>query len=78
MMQDTSDPPQLPGLPSLAIEVAREEDGRYLADVLTLPGVMAYGRTESEAVARVTALALRVFAERLTHGEASAEAANGG
>ena len=75
MTQDTTDPPQHPGLPSLAIEVEREEDGRYLADVPTLPGVMAYGTTEGDAVARVKALALRVLAERLERGEAAPEVA---
>ena len=48
----------------------REDDGRWLAEVLELPGVLAYGDTHDAAVARVQALALRVVAERLEHGEA--------
>jgi predicted RNase H-like HicB family nuclease len=53
----------------LAIEVEQEEDGRWLADVPELPGVLAYGPTRAEAVARTQALALRVLADRLEHGE---------
>ncbi len=52
------------------IELEREEDGRWIGDVPTLPGVMAYGRTREEALATVQALALRVLADRLEHGEA--------
>lgn len=75
MTLDTSDSPRHPGSPSLAIEVEREDDDRYLADVPALPGVMAYGTTEGEAVARIKALALRVLAERLERGEAAPEVA---
>ena len=53
----------------LAIELDQETDGRWIAEVLALPGVMAYGATREEAVARVEALALRVLADRLEHGE---------
>ena len=53
----------------LTLELEREDDGRYLAEVPDLPGVLAYGATEQEAVARVQALALRVLADRLEHGE---------
>ena len=56
-----------------AVELEREDDGRWLAEVLELPGVLAYGGTKEEAVARAQALALRVIAERLEHGEAGAE-----
>jgi predicted RNase H-like HicB family nuclease len=52
-----------------AIELEREEDGRWLAEVRDLPGVMTYGQTRDEAMAKVQALALRVLAERLEHGE---------
>jgi predicted RNase H-like HicB family nuclease len=52
------------------IEVEREEDGRWLAEVLELPGVLAYGQSQEAAVSKVQALALRVVAERLEHGEA--------
>jgi predicted RNase H-like HicB family nuclease len=55
------------------IEIDREEDGRWIAEVPALSGVLAYGRTQDEAVARVQALALRVIAERLEHAEAPAE-----
>jgi predicted RNase H-like HicB family nuclease len=53
----------------LGIESEREEDGRWLAEVPVLPGVMAYGDSEAEALARVKALALRVIADRLDNGE---------
>jgi len=55
------------------IEVEREEDGRWLAEVVELPGVMAYGDDQDAAVSKVQALALRVIAERLEHGEAGPE-----
>jgi predicted RNase H-like HicB family nuclease len=52
------------------VEVEQEDDGRWLAEVIELPGVMAYGPSPREAGARVQALALRVVADRLEHGEA--------
>jgi len=52
------------------VEIEREEDGRWLAEVPELPGVLAYGASSSEAQAKVQALALRVVADRLVHGEA--------
>jgi len=52
------------------IELEQEEDGRWLAEVLELPGVLAYGQSQEAAVSKVQALALRVVAERLEHGEA--------
>lgn len=52
------------------VEVEQEQDGRWIAEVVELPGVMAYGNTPDEARARVQALALRVVADRLEHGEA--------
>lgn len=57
----------------LIIEIEAEADGRWLAEVPTLPGVMTYGNTRTDAVARVQALALRVLAEKLEHGEAVPE-----
>ncbi len=51
------------------IEIEREEDGRWIAEVPNLPGVMAYGQSKEEAVSKVKALALRVLADRLEHGE---------
>lgn len=55
------------------IEVEREDDGRWIAEVPDLPGVMVYGDDRASAVARVQALALRVLAERLEHGEEVSE-----
>ena len=52
------------------VEIEQEEDGRWIAEVIDLPGVLAYGRTPEEAKAKVQALALRVLADRLEHGEA--------
>ncbi|HLB35780.1 MAG TPA: type II toxin-antitoxin system HicB family antitoxin [Gemmatimonadales bacterium] len=54
---------------NLRIEIERETDGRWLAEVPDLSGVMTYGKTRDEAMAHVKALALRVLAERLEHGE---------
>ncbi len=53
------------------IELERETDGRWIAEIPALPGVLAYGATEAEAFAAAEALALRVLADRLEHGEAS-------
>ena len=55
------------------VELDREQDGRWIAEVLDLPGVLAYGATAEEAKARVQALALRVVADRLENGEAGPE-----
>ncbi len=55
------------------VEIEQEEDGRWLAEVIELPGVLACGDTQAAAVSRVQALALRVVAERLEHGEAGPE-----
>ncbi|MDP2046331.1 MAG: type II toxin-antitoxin system HicB family antitoxin [Deltaproteobacteria bacterium] len=60
----------------LTIESEQEEDGRWLAEVLELPGVMVYGQTKQEALAKAQALALRALAERLEHGEMLAEPIN--
>jgi predicted RNase H-like HicB family nuclease len=53
----------------LTIESEREEDGRWIAEVPALPGVLTYGETEAQARAKVKALALRVIADRLKNGE---------
>ncbi len=53
----------------LTVEVEPEEDGRWLAEVPDFPGVLAYGTTRLEAIARAQALCLRVLADRLEHGE---------
>ena len=58
---------------TLQIELEQEIDGRWVAEVPTLPGVLTYGMTRTDAVAKVQALALRVLAERLEHGEAVPE-----
>ena len=58
---------------TFAIELEQEDDGRWIAEVIDLPGVLAYGRSEAEAKAKVQALALRVVADRLEHGEAGPE-----
>jgi predicted RNase H-like HicB family nuclease len=63
--------PHTVSLMNLTIEIDREEDGRWMAEVPDLSGVMVYGKTREEATARVQALALRVLAERLEHGEAA-------
>lgn len=54
----------------MKIETEREVDGRWIADITELPGVMAYGKTRNDAIAKAKALALRVMADRLEHGEA--------
>ena len=54
----------------LTIDCEREVDGRWLAEVPELPGVLAYGASAEEAMSRAQVLALRVVAERLEHGEA--------
>jgi predicted RNase H-like HicB family nuclease len=51
------------------IEIDREEDGRWIAEVCELPGAMAYGKTREDAISKVEALALRVLADRLENGE---------
>ena len=53
----------------LRIEVEREIDGRWLAEIRTLPGVLAYGESKETAIAKAEALALRVLADRLENGE---------
>jgi predicted RNase H-like HicB family nuclease len=53
----------------LAVELELEEDGRWIAEVVEIPGVMAYRCTREDALRAVEALALRVLADRLEHGE---------
>lgn len=62
---------------SLPMEFEQEDDGRWLAEVPDLPGVLAYGATRDEAGAAALALALRVLAERAEHGEPLPSAARG-
>ena len=61
---------------TVKIELEREEDGRWLAEVPDLAGVLCYGADQPEAVAKVQALALRVLAERLDHRQAPGELLN--
>jgi predicted RNase H-like HicB family nuclease len=61
---------------ALNIELEAEADGRWIAEVVELPGVLAYGATQDEAIAHVQALALRVIADRLEHDEAGREFLN--
>ncbi|HUI53847.1 MAG TPA: type II toxin-antitoxin system HicB family antitoxin [Bryobacteraceae bacterium] len=53
----------------IRVEVEREEDGRVLASVPDLPGVMAYGATDDEAVRKVKSIALQVLADMIASGE---------
>lgn len=55
------------------IETELEEDGRWIAEVLEMPGVLAYGQTQTEAKAKVQALAFRVLAEQLENGETTSD-----
>jgi predicted RNase H-like HicB family nuclease len=61
---------------TLNVDIEQEEDGRWIAEVIDLPGVMAYGPTPDAARAKVQALALRVVADRLEHGEAGPDFVN--
>ncbi len=58
------------GRMKLTLETEQEDDGRWIAEVPQLPGVLAYGGTRDEAMARAEVLALRVLAEQLEHREA--------
>jgi predicted RNase H-like HicB family nuclease len=58
---------------TFTVETEQENDGRWIAEIPQIPGAMAYGATQAEAVARVEALGLRVLAERIEHGESSPE-----
>jgi predicted RNase H-like HicB family nuclease len=58
---------------NLPIETEQEDDGRWIAEITTLSGVMVYGQTREEAIARVEALALRVLTDRVEHGESVPE-----
>lgn len=53
----------------MTIELDREEDGRWIAEVIEIGGALAYGASEDEAIKKVVALALRAIAERIEHGE---------
>lgn len=55
------------------LELAQEEDGRWIAEVADIPGALAYGQSQEQALAKVEALALRVIADRLEYGEIAAD-----
>ena len=61
---------------NLRIDLEQEDDGRWVAEVPDLSGVMAYGKDREQALALVQALALRVLADRLEHGEAEPDLIN--
>ena len=54
---------------NLTIDLDREEDGRWIAEALEIPGVMCYGGTRDEAISNVERLAIEVIADRIAHGE---------
>lgn len=58
---------------TLSIEFERESENRWIAEIPALPGVLVYGANPSEAIARVEALALRVIADEIEHGERCAQ-----
>ncbi len=58
---------------TLTVEIEKSESGEWVAEVMELPGCMVVERTEDKALSRVEALALRVLADRLEHGEARPE-----
>ena len=59
----------MPEISPLRIEVERERDGRWLASVPELPGVMAYGVTQEEAIRKAKAVALQILADMIENGE---------
>ena len=62
---DTSESPRGESRVKFEIELDREEDGRWIAEINSLPGVLAYGKSKQEAIAKVKALALRVLADEV-------------
>ena len=60
----------------LSIELDREDDGRWIAEALELPGVMAYGETREEAIGNTERLAIEVIADRIKHAELPPSALN--
>ena len=55
---------------TFTVDIEQEDDGRWIAEVLELPGVLTYGQSPEEATAKVQAVALRVVADRVEHSEA--------
>ena len=60
----------------VSIELDREDDGRWIAEALELPGVMTYGQTREEAISNTEKLAIEVIADRIQHGELPASSLN--
>lgn len=60
----------------VSIELDREEDGRWIAEALELPGVMTYGQTREQAISNTEKLAIEVIADRIQHGELPASSLN--
>lgn len=60
----------------LTIQLDQEEDGRWIAEVVDIPGALAYGVTSEQAKAKAQAIALRVLADQLEHGEAKDDLSN--
>jgi predicted RNase H-like HicB family nuclease len=60
----------------LTIEIDQEEDGRWIAEVVDIPGALAYGATPEQAKAKAQAIALRVLADQLEHGETAGDLSN--
>jgi predicted RNase H-like HicB family nuclease len=65
LYDDTSETPRGESRVKFEIELDREEDGRWIAEISSLPGVLAYGKSKQEAIAKVKALALRVLADEV-------------
>ena len=61
---------------TLSIELDREDDGRWIAEAIEIPGVMSYGSPREEAISNTERLAIEVIADRVTHGELPASAFN--
>lgn len=59
----------------MRVEVEQEQDGRWIAEIASIPGAMAYGATKAEAIAKVEALVLRILADKVEHGEDAPELA---
>jgi predicted RNase H-like HicB family nuclease len=59
----------------LTLNLDREDDGRWIAEVPEIPGVLVYGTTQDDAIAKAKALSLRVLADRIEHGESAPETA---
>jgi predicted RNase H-like HicB family nuclease len=57
------------GCVKLTIDIDREEDGRWIAEALELPGVMCYSQTSDQAISNAERLAIEVIADRIAHGE---------